>query len=185
MGIWGKVFAVTIISVILLSSGFIGMSQFVFADNDNKQEKWRKTTLEDLGILQIAAHDFFNVDRGNRIDADTATEREDGKLNLTTLFMDTITGEKFTDAEIALGGEFRNRENIMLLTVASEYGERYLDLKEEMSAKKAQKQVIKEFNAEIKEVYERMMDEPYPDKIKGKAEATRNFYFSKCFRNYQ
>jgi len=138
----------------------------------NAEPPHKRVTLRDLGVAQLAAHDFFNVDRDNRIDADTATEREDGKLNLTTLFMDTITGEKFTDAEIALGGEFRNRENIMLFTVASEYGERYLELKEEMSAKKAQKQVIKEFNAEIKEVYERMLDEPYPDKIKGKAEAT-------------
>jgi len=138
----------------------------------NAEPPHKRVTLRDLGVAQLAAHDFFNVDRGNRIDADTATEREDGKLNLTTLFMDTITGKKFTDAEIALGGELRNRENIMLFTVASEYGERYLDLKEEMSAKKAQKQVIKEFNAEIKEFYERMLDEPYPDKIKGKTEAT-------------
>ncbi len=132
----------------------------------------KRVTLRDLGVAQLAAHDFFNVDRGDRINADTATEREDGKLNLTTLFKNTITGKKFTDEEIAIGGETRNRENIMLFTVPSEYGERYLELKEEMSAKKAQKQVINEFNEEIKEVYERMLDEPYPDKIKGKTEAT-------------
>jgi len=138
----------------------------------NAEPPHKRVTLRDLGVAQLAAHDFFNVDRGNRTDAVTATEREDGKLNLTTLFKNTITGKKFTDEEIAIGGEFRNRENIMLFTVASEYGERYLELKEEMSAKKAQNQVIEEFNAEIKEVYERMLDEPYPDKIKGKTEAT-------------
>ncbi len=138
----------------------------------NAESPFKRVTLRDLGIAQLAAHDFFNVDRGDRINADTATEHEDGKLNLTTLFRDTITGKKFTDEEIAIGGETRNRENIMLFTVASEFGERYLELKEEMSAKKAQKQVIKEFNAEIREVYERIMDEPYPDKIKGKTEAT-------------
>jgi len=138
----------------------------------NAEPPHKRVTLRDLGVAQLAAHDFFNVDRGDRINADTATEREDGKLNLTTLFSDTITGKKFTDEEIAIGGETRNRENIMLFTVASEYGERYLELKEEMSAKKAKKQVIEEFNAEIREVYERMLDEPYPDKIKGKTEAT-------------
>ena len=132
----------------------------------NAEPPHKRVTLRDLGVAQLAAHDFFNVNRTIEVDF------EDGKLNLTTLFRDTITGEKFTDEEIAIGGETRNRENIMLFTVASEYGERYLDLKEEMSAKKAQKQVIKEFNAEIKEVYERMLDEPYPDKIKGKTEAT-------------
>ena len=169
MGIWElkKVISLMAVSSLVVLGVFIA-----FTLEANAEPPHKRVTLRDLGVAQLAAHDFFNVDRGNRTDADTATEREDGKLNLTTLFMDTITGEKFTDAEIALGGELRNRENIMLFTVASEYGERYLELKEEMSAKKAQKQVIKEFNAEIREVYVRMMDEPYPDKIKGKTEAT-------------
>ena len=169
MGIWEfkKNLALLTVSSLVVLGVLIA-----FTLEANAEPPHKRVTLRDLGVAQLVAHDFFNVDRGNRIDADTATEREDGKLNLTTLFMDTITGKKFTDAEIALGGELRNRENIMLFTVASEYGERYLDLKEEMSAKKAQKQVIKEFNAEIKEVYERMLDEPYPDKIKGKTEAT-------------
>ncbi len=162
----------SVISLMAVSSLVVLGVFIAFTLEANAEPPHKRVTLRDLGVAQLAAHDFFNVDRGNRTDADTATEREDGKLNLTTLFMDTITGEKFTDAEIALGGELRNRENIMLFTVASEYGERYLELKEEMSAKKAQKQVIKEFNAEIKEVYERMLDEPYPDKIKGKTEAT-------------
>ena len=169
MGIWEfkKNLALLTVSSLVVLGVLIA-----FTLEANAEPPHKRVTLRDLGVAQLAAHDFFNVDRGDREDADTATEREDGKLNLTTLFMDTITGEKFTDAEIALGGELRNRENIMLFTVASEYGERYLELKEEMSAKKAQKQVIKEFNAEIKEVYERMLDEPYPDKIKGKTEAT-------------
>jgi len=161
-----------VISLMAVSSLVVLGVFIAFTLEANAEPPHKRVTLRDLGVAQLAAHDFFNVDRGDRDDADTATEREDGKLNLTTLFMDTITGKKFTDAEIALGGELRNRENIMLFTVASEYGERYLDLKEEMSAKKAQKQVIKEFNAEIKEFYERMLDEPYPDKIKGKTEAT-------------
>ena len=43
MGIWElKEFFSILLAVGLLSSGFIGMSQFVFADNDNKQEKWGK-----------------------------------------------------------------------------------------------------------------------------------------------
>ena len=37
MGIWGKVFAVSIISVILLSSGIVGLSEEVFADNKGKK----------------------------------------------------------------------------------------------------------------------------------------------------
>jgi len=43
MGIWEfKNFFTILLAVGLLSSGFVGMSQFVFTDNDNQQEKWRK-----------------------------------------------------------------------------------------------------------------------------------------------
>ena len=47
MGIWGKVFAVTIISVILLSSGIVATTPS-FAEADNKK---LRVTLEDLGVL--------------------------------------------------------------------------------------------------------------------------------------
>jgi len=60
MGIWGKVFAVTIISVILLSSGIVGLSEEVFADNKGKKNT---TKIIHLGYLQLAAHDFFDMDR--------------------------------------------------------------------------------------------------------------------------
>ena len=46
MGIGGHLrvqeFSIILLAIGLQSSGFIGMSQFVFADIDNKQEKWRK-----------------------------------------------------------------------------------------------------------------------------------------------
>ncbi len=174
MGIWEfkKNLALLTVSSLVVLGVFIAYTLEAEAEPPHK-----RVTLRDLGVAQLAAHDFFNVNRCldlNRLpilDCDVV-DHETGKLELSTLFKDTITGKKFTDEEIAIGGETRNRENIMLFTVASEYGERYLDLKEEMSAKKAQKQVINEFNEEIKEVYERMLDEPYPDKIKGKTEAT-------------
>ncbi len=46
MGIDGHLRVQEFFTILLVvgiqSSGFIGMSQFVFADIDNKQEKWRK-----------------------------------------------------------------------------------------------------------------------------------------------
>lgn len=84
-------------------------------------------TLEELGVLQLAAHDLFNVDRGDRINAETATDFENGKLDLSTMFIDMTTGTPFGLTEIGLGGEPRNRENIILFSVAQEIGQNYVD----------------------------------------------------------
>lgn len=84
-------------------------------------------TLEELGVLQLAAHDLFNVDRGDRINANTATDFENGKLDLSTMFIDMTTGTPFGLNEIALGGEPRNRENIILFSVAQDIGQKYVD----------------------------------------------------------
>ncbi len=88
-----------------------------------------QVTLEELGFLQLAAHDLFNVDRGDGINANTATDFENGKLDLSTLFIDmTSPGmDPFSDADIAKGGEPRNRENILLFSVASKIGQQYVD----------------------------------------------------------
>jgi len=97
---------------------------------------FKQVTLEDLGILQLAAHDLFLVDRVLEIDF------ENGFLDLSTLFTDVKTGLEFSDAAIGMGGEQRNRENIMLFTVASELGQMYLDLKAIDGAESARQQTI-------------------------------------------
>ena len=92
-------------------------------DNSFALDYNKHVTLEDLGILQLAAHDLFNVDRMNKIDF------ENRKLDLSTIFVDTVNDDAPFDANIiAIGGEARNRENIMLFTVASELGLSYVEL---------------------------------------------------------
>ena len=159
MGIWGKVFAVTIISVILLSSGIVATTPS-FAEADNKK---LRVTLEDLGVLQLVAHDLFNVNRGLEVDF------ENGKLDLSTLF-------DHGDENIVIGGEFRNRENIMLFTVASEFGEIYLDFLDQkgINEKKARKMTVELYHQKVQQVYEQTFGEPFPSPQEGEATMTEN-----------
>lgn len=159
MGIWGKVFAVTIISVILLSSGIVALTSS-FAEADHKK---LRVTLEDLGVLQLVAHDLFNVNRGLEVDF------ENGKLDLSTLF-------DHGDENIAIGGEFRNRENIMLFTVASEFGETYLDFLDQkgINEKKARKMTIELYHQKVQQVYEQTFGEPFPSPQEGVVTMTEN-----------
>ena len=159
MGIWGKVFAITFISVILLSSGIVALTPS-FAEADHKK---LRVTLEDLGVLQLVAHDLFNVNRNLEVDF------ENGKLDLSTLF-------DHGDENIAIGGEFRNRENIMLFTVASEFGEIYLDFLDQkgINEKKAQKMTVELYHQKVQQVYERTFGEPFPSPQEGVATMTEN-----------
>ena len=109
------------------------LTTIIFAVDANADPKHQRVSLHDLGVLQLVAHDLFNVDRKAEVD------NEDGKLNLSTLL-------DHGDENIALGGEFRNRENIILFTVASEFGAIYLDHLEDMNKKKAREKTVEEFH---------------------------------------
>ncbi len=155
-----RIFLILILaSILILSSGFVAMTPS-FADQDNKK---LRVTLEDLGVLQLVAHDLFNVNRGNGVDS------ENGKLDLSTLF-------DHGDENIAIGGEFRNRENIMLFTVASEFGEIYLDLLDQkgINAKKARTMTIELYHQKIQQVYEQTFGESFPSPQEGVATMTEN-----------
>ena len=155
-----RIFLILILaSILILSSGFVAMTPS-FADQDNKK---LRVTLEDLGVLQLVAHDLFNVNRGLEVDF------ENGKLDLSTLF-------DHGDENIAIGGEFRNRENIMLFTVASEFGEIYLDFLDQkgINAKKARTMTIELYHQKIQQVYEQTFGESFPSPQEGVATMTEN-----------
>lgn len=123
----------------------------------------KHVTAEDLGVLQLAAHDLFNVDRGDRETYEDANEQEDGKLNLSTLFVDTTKGgDEFNDETIALGGEIRNQENIMLFTIASDLGQTYLDLRELHGENTAKDMVIDLYHEKLAKAYKHAFGEEFP-----------------------
>ena len=217
LGIWEykKLFFV-IVAVTLLSTGFTGMSSPVFADKDDKDEKndyknhdkdkkkYYKnnddtTPIINLGFLQLAAHDFFNMQRcmdENRelIPGCIAEDLENGKLDLSTVLFHPQAGDcnfkkslkqkgecKLYDdyAEIGLpsianGGELRSVENIMISTASADIGEKYLKLKEKFGEKKAYKKVLKYYHKQLEIAYEESFHLKFPKAKKGEVTNLHN-----------
>ena len=125
----------------------------------------KQVTLRQLGLLQLAAHDFFNVNRFTEID------HENGKLDLSTLL-------DHGDENIAIGGEPRNRENIILFSVAKEYGELYeYYTKRRYSPEEAREKLLKKYHSELSSVYSHLFGEGLPAPTPGEATMTENLAF--------
>ena len=150
----------TILSVLLI------LAIVPFSINDAFAVDYKKhVTAEDLGILQLAAHDLFNVSRCDHINPECAVDFEDSKLNLSTLFVDTVDplNAPFDNATIAIGGESRNRENIMLFTVASDLGSYYVELVDDGVEKSVAKQnVIDMYHERLADTYLKTFGESFP-----------------------
>ena len=125
------------IACILVLSG-TGFGMNAFADNHTTT-----ITLQDLGVLQLVAHDLFDVRRGDNMTPESAVDFENGRLDLSTLLVNTTSGNYFDNATIAMGGEVRNRENVVMFTVSSNFGEMYLNFtKMEDSQKVAREKTL-------------------------------------------
>jgi len=166
---------VVLVATILLSTGFVGLSDDVFAD---KKGKKNTTDIIHLGYLQLAAHDFFNVDRGDRVTEASATENENGKLDLSTvLFLpnaDKCDFKKSLKQKIKIGGERRNFSSIMVSTASAEVGEKYLQLVEEHGEKKAYKKVLKFYHEQLKIAFEESLHLKFPKPQKGEVTNLHN-----------
>ncbi len=134
------------------------------------------TAVINLGILQTAAHDFYNFDRCGD-DPDCAFEKEDGKLNLSTVLFEPKSGdctfedaidedneecEMYTDEQIANGGEPRNSENIMIFTASSALGDKYLELRDKHGEEKAYDKILKIYHHQLKKAFEETFNQKFP-----------------------
>lgn len=107
-------------------------------------------TLQDLGTLQVAAHDLYNVNRITGIDS------EDEILNLSTLF-------NYGQQNIANGGEIRNSENPITHTVAVNLGKYYqTQLKNRLSDTQAKQATIALYLGQLKIAYYHAFNQPFP-----------------------
>ena len=180
MGIWEyKNFLIISLAVGLLSSGFVGLSEEVFADNKGKKNT---TKIIHLGYLQLAAHDFFNMDRTKEKDS------ENGKLDLSTVLFNPKAGkcdfEKslkhkascalYDDSAIANGGEIRSVENIMISTAGAEVGEKYLQFVEEYGEEKAYEETVSFYHEQIKKAYEESFHLKFPEPQDGEVTNLHN-----------
>jgi len=128
------------------------------------EEKGRTTSLEALGILQVAAHDLYHFDRP------TSTENEDFKLNLSTLLeikTDTCTAfdgscTPFDADEIRNGGEARNSDSITIFTAASELGEKYLELRVKHGPDIAYDKILEIYHKKVKIAFQQTFNQPFP-----------------------
>jgi hypothetical protein len=154
-----KVSIILIVLIALAISPILGSNAFAL---DYKKH----VTVEDLGLLQLAAHDLFNVDRCDGTPECPSVEHEDGLLNLSTLFEDTTKepDTPFTcSGLIEMGGEQRNRENIMLNTVASDLGKKYCALLDDnVDPDIAKDMIVDEYHIKLAETYQRAFGEPFP-----------------------
>ena len=168
--------AVIVFSILLFSSS-IGLQQA----HANATVK-----LIDLGVLQLAAHDLFDVDRGDRISLENTQDFENGKLDLSTLLLD-MRGDQspFPDSQIRTGGEApRNAENVMIFTVASSLGNQFVDAKnacingggsEEECFQTAKSLVLSEYYTLLDDAFMRAFGESRPTiPIDGCATKTEN-----------
>ncbi len=160
----------------------------VFAD---KKGKKNTTAIINLGFLQLAAHDFFNMNRcighgGSFPDfplLPPCGDSENGKLDLSTVlfnpkggmcdFKKSIDPDPLeTDCElyngsnggdIAQGGEVRSSENIMILTAGALVGEKYLKLVDKYGdEEKAYKKTLKYYHKQLKKAYEESFHLKFP-----------------------
>jgi hypothetical protein len=122
-------------------------TQYYYQDNNRPA---KRISLQDLGVLQVAAHDLYAVNRQTGIDT------EDERFNLSTLF---AHGEE----NIATGGEGRNSENIATRTVAVFLGQYYLKLVDRgVDEDRAKEKTVRLFLTLLKGAYERTFDERFP-----------------------
>ena len=172
MGDSRKVFAVTVISVILLSTGLVGLPEEAFAD---KKYKTNTTKIIHLGYLQLAAHDLFNMNRDTEIDS------ENRLLDLSTVlfnphggicdYQNSLSGdmvegtqcELYSLAEIANGGEIRSSENIMISTAGAEVGAKYLTYLNSVGAEKAYDKTLEFYYAQLEKAYEESFKLEFPE----------------------
>jgi hypothetical protein len=139
------------------------LSQLVAAENastyreheNNTYSKYhaQRITLGDLGLLQVAAHDLYNVNRTSGIDT------EDEKFNLSTLF-------NYGEENIANGGEVRNSENVVTHTVAVKIAKYYFkQLDSGLDVDEAKEKTVEHYLQKLAKAYQRTFNEKFPQPV--------------------
>lgn len=134
------------------------------AEAASKQKPLR-VTLEDLGTLQLVAHDLFRIDRG------VEENLENGALDLSTIF-------DHGESSIALGGEVRNRENIMVFSAAKKIADEYQNLVSKgLPPEQARKIVIITYQAAVRLVITRLLPDSAIKGEEGEVTMTESLAF--------
>ena len=107
-------------------------------------------SLQYIGVLQLAAHDLYDVDRVN------GTDSEDERLNLSTLF-------DHDEENIVKGGDSRNSDSIPLRTVAVNLGGYYAGLiGNGTSADDAKSRTLDRYHEQLQVAFKKTFGEEFP-----------------------
>jgi len=167
------------LAMVSLFSGAIASAVPIYADDDDEKNT---TKIIHLGYLQLAAHDFFDMNRTTEID------NENGKLDLSTVlfnphgelcdFEKSLALEPgcalYDNEKIANGGEFRSIENIMISTAGAEVGKKYLKFVKKDGEKKAYEEILKFYYEQVKKAYEESFHLEYPEPQDGEVTNLHN-----------
>jgi len=188
LGDSGKIFAAIILSAILLSTGLTVSSAEAFSE---KRFKTNDTQLIHLGYLQLAAHDFFNVERDAHCDEnleECAEDHENGKLDASTVLFDPKGGqcdyeksrlgqddcELYSITDIKHGGEIRSSENIMISTAGAEVGERYLKFVNDYGEEEAYDKILEFYHIQLRKAFEETYQQEFPEPTDGELTQLNN-----------
>jgi hypothetical protein len=191
LGDSGKIFAVAIISVILLSTGLIVSSADAFSE---KKFKTNDTQIIHLGYLQLAAHDLFNVERNAFCDdnlEECAFDHENRILDLSTVLFEPKAGDcdfeqslaeegdcaLYSTADIKNGGEIRSSENIMISTAGAEVGEKYLKYVNDFGPEEAYDKALEFYHLQLKKAFEETTHLEFPEAEDGELTQLHNLAF--------
>jgi len=177
MGDLSRLSVVKLMSLCILATGLAGFSNEAFAIDDSNT-----TRIINLGYLQLAAHDFFDMNRTIEVD------NENGLLDASTVLFnphqDLCDFEKsfneedgcamYDDETIANGGEIRSVENIMIATASAEVGEKYLELIEEFKPTKAYLKTVEFYHEQIRIAYEESFGLKFPKAQSGQTTNMHN-----------
>jgi len=158
----------------------MGLASPVFADHSSDDHPTTKVI--HLGYLQLAAHDFFDMNRAEK------TDNENGKLDLSTVLFDPHAGQcdfkkslyqedgciLYEDDKISIGGEKRSAENIMISTASAEVGEVYLKFVNNYGDIIAYQKTLEFYHEKIKNAYEESFNLPFPNPRDGEVTNLHN-----------
>ena len=163
----------------ILISGLFVISHEAFAEKKNQSNT---TAIINLGYLQLAAHDFFDMNRN------TGNDNENGKLDLSTVLFNPQSGQcdfkkslyqengcsLYDEEKIAQGGEQRSVENIMISTASAEVGGKYLEFAKILGEEKAYKKVLGFYHNKLKHAYEESFHLKFPKPQEGEVSNIHN-----------
>ncbi|MCC7460724.1 MAG: hypothetical protein IT286_05420 [Proteobacteria bacterium] len=129
----------------------------------NEPSEAVKVLVKDIGIMGLASHDLFAWDHRKQ------TNKENGRLDLSTLFGNTLDGvyadgsDWYKAQYWKHGGNKKNRENAPVYTVTQQLMKEFeLQIQQGKDPTTARLHVLKKFHGMVRDSFVRLAGLPFP-----------------------